>query len=1373
MTPFKFGKKNKAKDKRSSKEQQAGLNDSAFSSPVSNKGEDSPTFSNYSNHSNIRNNNDQGNQGNQGNQFNSPQQFNNSPAQQNPQFKDQGVGIVYDQNNNYHTKSPQKFNQFGQPPTNPNTPRSLPFNQSPQQGQGLQGGQQGQFKNQPHPQYGQPLPPNAIQQQQQGGPQGQGQPPQRATFKSPWTRSKLLISPFPRYRHTASNYSNEKGEIFIMGGLHNTSVYGDTWILKPDSLDGEPKNFQSFQIDIFDNSPAPRVGHASTLCGNAYVIFGGDTVTNEFGEIDNDLYLFNMNSHAWTIPSPVGKRPSGRYGHSIGVIAITNFDSKVYLYGGQLDDVIFNDLCVFNLSSFRRPDVHWEWINPKDNIRPPPLTNHSMDVYDNKLWIFGGSNGKKLNNEIWCFDPELERWDQIKTLGQLPKPVEEHASVIYKDLLIIYGGKDSQGEAVSDLFFLNLITKTWFKFPTNFPLEPQGKYGHTLSILKNDKLLILGGHLPDYSNLGDNLEVSNIDNGVGTILNLLDLSNLVKLVPGLQQYSTPNKIQDSRFPNQHQGHQGQQQGNLFTPQKTPQGQIDSPIQSKSPQQLPQGQGQSQGQGNPQQVQTRGFSNSSGNYGQGGQGPNSANSNGPSRSIPNVGDGTGAAVGAGIGAVGSAVGYGSQNVSKNSLGSNQGPQGLSQGPGTQGPQDLSRQFSAEDVFQRERRNLTPKNLSQTPEKPLNNNLNVPSTGQVFSSPEEGELPLQIPSPIKTENEIPGSFPTNISSGQSGPESQEGKFYQDDFKTPQGSPSKTSLVPGEHGQTEELVEDDEVEDADEYLRPHIYKNDDAKQSDFLDSYVDGNSTSDLVEKGDDEEVGTVGTTGSGVGIGIAGATAGIAAVGGVAAVGNLGSSSSALKSPEVKDQLKSTSDVVLNPSDELGSRGIDVKNRDVNPSTSSGTGVTGTGIKGVSGNRDFSTASVSSFGNQDREEFKKIINSLSKELDSLKSSTNKQVKEASSKVKELELENDELKKKLNSGVGSTGVVGGGSTGTRELSTEGTKDLQDEDENSYKRKHIKLNTDYQILNQKHQQLQSKHEEIESIFESNLIDLSKLNNIIKKQGETLEETQKSLQDQEDWKLKYDELESKFEALNKRFDELSESRSKGFNETNQEVKNLNLGLDSFLSKYLKSNDGSESTEGTRGLKSSTGNIGDSDEVTTSLKNQIDELLKENEDIHTQHKSLTNKLSSFESNQEELESLRLKISELSKIEENYKDSLHSVKNSSRALQVSQNELNKQKELTTKLQQELDELKIFRANRKSSRNTTPIVNDFAKKDLPKGTTGTTTDEDEEDFENAHFNLKLRDLQAELFITKQERDELKQDVLDLKKKLLNSSTPTGSF
>jgi chromosome segregation ATPase len=176
------------------------------------------------------------------------------------------------------------------------------------------------------------------------------------------------------------------------------------------------------------------------------------------------------------------------------------------------------------------------------------------------------------------------------------------------------------------------------------------------------------------------------------------------------------------------------------------------------------------------------------------------------------------------------------------------------------------------------------------------------------------------------------------------------------------------------------------------------------------------------------------------------------------------------------------------------------------------------------------------------------------------------------------------------------------------------------------------------------------------------------------------------------------------------------------------------------------------------------------LRSQIDELLKENESSVAEHDALSKEIDELKSKNSELQGLEARLSELSKVEENYKESLHSVKSTSRALQVSQNELAKQKEIVNKLQQDIDELQIFSV-RKSSRNATPLVNDF--KNQEGDDSQNSQKEDIEDFENEHYNLKVRDLQAELFITKQDNEDLKREILTLKKKLLVVNTPNSSL
>lgn len=368
--------------------------------------------------------------------------------------------------------------------------------------------------------------------------------PQLPSEKTVWNRVKLANSPFPRYRHVASAYASDDDKVYVIGGLHDQSVYGDTWIIKSEN---NATKFTSHTVDIGENTPPPRVGHASTLCGNAFVIFGGDThKVNQDGLMDDDIYLFNINSFKWTIPHPVGPRPLGRYGHKISVIATSQMKTKLYLFGGQFDETYFNDLSVFDLSSFRRADSHWEFLKPK-TFTPPPLTNHTMVSYAHKLWVFGGDTQQGLLNKIFVYDPIVNDWSIVEPrnigseLKDIPPSMQEHAALVYKDLMVVVGGKDEQDIYLNTVFFFNFKSHKWFKLPVFNLGIPQGRSGHSISLLKNNKLLIMGGDKFDYAAIDDNdLHTSDINMGKGTILYTLDLTRLEEMCPGIMdEVSTP------------------------------------------------------------------------------------------------------------------------------------------------------------------------------------------------------------------------------------------------------------------------------------------------------------------------------------------------------------------------------------------------------------------------------------------------------------------------------------------------------------------------------------------------------------------------------------------------------------------------------------------------------------------------------------------------------------------------------------------------------------------------------------------------------------------------------------------------------------------
>jgi hypothetical protein len=73
-----------------------------------------------------------------------------------------------------------------------------------------------------------------------------------------------------------------------MGGLINSStVKGDLWMIEAG------QSMSTYPLATTAEGPGPRVGHASLLVGNAFIVYGGDTKVEETDILDETLYLLN------------------------------------------------------------------------------------------------------------------------------------------------------------------------------------------------------------------------------------------------------------------------------------------------------------------------------------------------------------------------------------------------------------------------------------------------------------------------------------------------------------------------------------------------------------------------------------------------------------------------------------------------------------------------------------------------------------------------------------------------------------------------------------------------------------------------------------------------------------------------------------------------------------------------------------------------------------------------------------------------------------------------------------------------------------------------------------------------------------------------
>ncbi|KAH7037416.1 uncharacterized protein B0I36DRAFT_65816 [Microdochium trichocladiopsis] len=361
----------------------------------------------------------------------------------------------------------------------------------------------------------------------------------------PWSQRRLTFtssipSPFPRYGAAVNSVASKEGDIYIMGGLVNSStVKGDLWMIEAGG------SMSCFPLATTAEGPGPRVGHASLLVGNAFIVYGGDTKIEETDILDETLYLLNTSTRQWSRALPAGPRPSGRYGHSLNIVG-----SKIYIFGGQVEGYFMNDLCAFDLNQLQMPNNRWEVLientevsNPAHLAAPPARTNHSMVTYDDKLYLFGGTNGFQWFNDVWCYDPAINKWAQLDCIGYIPVPREGHAAALVDDVMYVFGGRTEDGTDLGDLAAFRITSRRWYTFQNMGP-SPSPRSGHSMTAVAKT-IVVVGGEPSSATSQVNDLSITY----------LLDTTK-IRYPNDAQIQSSTQKLQQGRRPSGEQAVRG-------------------------------------------------------------------------------------------------------------------------------------------------------------------------------------------------------------------------------------------------------------------------------------------------------------------------------------------------------------------------------------------------------------------------------------------------------------------------------------------------------------------------------------------------------------------------------------------------------------------------------------------------------------------------------------------------------------------------------------------------------------------------------------------------------------------------------------------------
>lgn len=226
--------------------------------------------------------------------------------------------------------------------------------------------------------------------------------------------------------------------------------------------------------------PSRRAFHSAWILDDYFYIFGGlDIIQGKLNDFHRVLLADEVPK--WEIIDTKGDQlPKLAYAVSV------QYKSEFYIIGGQ-------NVNLEQLSTFYK-------FNPTTNevvkIEPldfPQVENHCGTIHENGIYIFGGfSKGKHLNS-LHFYNPETRSVKLIET-DESPCARINSAIEIYQDSIYLFGGKDSDGKYLNDLWIFDIKKSKWSEITKDSKLTdiPKGRSGHTLTLFK-ENLYVFGG----------------------------------------------------------------------------------------------------------------------------------------------------------------------------------------------------------------------------------------------------------------------------------------------------------------------------------------------------------------------------------------------------------------------------------------------------------------------------------------------------------------------------------------------------------------------------------------------------------------------------------------------------------------------------------------------------------------------------------------------------------------------------------------------------------------------------------------------------------------------------------------------------------------
>lgn len=203
--------------------------------------------------------------------------------------------------------------------------------------------------------------------------------------------------------------------------------------------------------------------HTAVAYNNKMYIYGGKI--NAFENTKN-LWAFSFASNRWELIKSRRVSDDQFFPLEIDSHNAILYKDEMIVFGGYLGQISKYSNLVY---SYDFQTNIWKLYymptpNEKKNEKPKRRANAGAVIFNDELFIYGGTNGKSKFNDLWKFDLKTLKWSQMSKMEEFkPEPRSGHIFVNYKDKLVLFGGIHDIAHEKNDILFFDLEKGIWKK----------------------------------------------------------------------------------------------------------------------------------------------------------------------------------------------------------------------------------------------------------------------------------------------------------------------------------------------------------------------------------------------------------------------------------------------------------------------------------------------------------------------------------------------------------------------------------------------------------------------------------------------------------------------------------------------------------------------------------------------------------------------------------------------------------------------------------------------------------------------------------------------------------------------------------------------